>query len=146
MKEAKNIGISVGKPSGSCEDRNCPFHGTLKLRGRNFIGNVVRAKAAKTATVAWETRFFVPKYERYARRLTKIHVHNPLCINATEGDIVKIAECRPLAKTKNFVIVEKLGRKEKIVTEEEDIRGKGKKKPKEEKKESKKEAKKEREE
>ncbi|TAL57864.1 MAG: 30S ribosomal protein S17, partial [Nanoarchaeota archaeon] len=29
--------------------------------------------------------------------------------SAKEGDKVRVTECRPLSKTKNFVIVEKLG-------------------------------------
>ncbi|MBN1455027.1 MAG: 30S ribosomal protein S17, partial [Methanomicrobia archaeon] len=41
------------------------------------------------------------------KRQSKIHAHNPPCINAKVGDIVKIAECRPLSKTKSFVVVEK---------------------------------------
>ena len=56
------------------------------------------------------------KFERYEKRRTRIKVHNPECINAKEGDIVKISECRPLSKTKNFVIIENLG-KEKGFTE-----------------------------
>ena len=49
--------------------------------------------------------------------------HNTICINAKEGDIVKIMECRPLSKSKNFVIVEVLGKerlfKERMEAEEE---------------------------
>ena len=37
-------------------------------------------------------------------------MHNPDCIDAKEGNLVKIMECRPLSKTKNFVIVEVLGK------------------------------------
>ena len=36
-------------------------------------------------------------------------MHNPECINAKDGEIVKVMECRPLSKTKNFVILQKLG-------------------------------------
>ena len=39
---------------------------------------------------------------------TRVHAFNPLCINAKEGDTVKIIECRPLSKTKNFVVIEKI--------------------------------------
>jgi len=48
----------------------------------------------------------VKKYNRYEKRLSKFHAHNPPCIHAKVGDIVTIAECRPLSKTKNFVVVE----------------------------------------
>ena len=41
------------------------------------------------------------------RMNSRITAHNPPCIDAKTGDKVKIAECRPLSKTKNFVVVEK---------------------------------------
>ena len=63
----------------------------------------------KTCVVEWARKKYIPKYERYEQRRTKIKVHNPSCIDAKEGDIVKIMECRPISKTKNFVIIEKLG-------------------------------------
>jgi small subunit ribosomal protein S17 len=96
----------------SCGDRNCPIHGDLKTRGRVFIGMVLKSGSQKTSTVAWERKYYIPKYERYEKRRTKIHSHNPPCINAKEGDIVRIAECRPLSKTKKSVIIEKIGKKE----------------------------------
>ena len=111
-KEAPKLGIEVAAPALACDDRNCPIHGDLKVRGRIFVGIVLKSGSQKTSTVAWERSHYIPKYERYERRRTKIHVHNPPCINAKEGDVVKLAECRPLSKTKNFVIIEKVGRKE----------------------------------
>jgi len=38
---------------------------------------------------------------------SRITAHNPPCIGAKTGDKVKIAECRPISKTKSFVVVEK---------------------------------------
>jgi small subunit ribosomal protein S17 len=49
---------------------------------------------------------YIPKYERYAKKSSKITAHNPLCINAKVGDTVKFSECRPISKTKSFVIIE----------------------------------------
>jgi small subunit ribosomal protein S17 len=49
---------------------------------------------------------FVRKYNRYEKRSSRIHAHNPPCIQAKTGDTVKIAECRPLSKTTSFVVVE----------------------------------------
>src|SRR3989304_5619071 len=106
----KNIGIKVAKPAGKCDDDNCPFHGKLKCRGRTFVGTIISAKMQKTATVSWERRHFLKKYERYEKRKSKVKAHNPACINAHEGDIVKIMECRPLSKTKNFTIIENMGK------------------------------------
>jgi len=105
--EPKQIGIDVPRPSGTCQDSKCPFHGSLKLHGRVFTGMVLATRSAKTATVGWERRYALPKYERYERRYTKLHAHNPSCINAQEGDLVTIAETRPLSKTKHFVVIQK---------------------------------------
>lgn len=101
-----------------CKDIHCPVHGSLSLRGRSFVGTVVNARMQRTATVEWETNRLVPKYERYARIRSKIKVHNPDCINAKKGDIVHIRECKPLSKTKHFVIVKKVG-EDVLFTEKE---------------------------
>ena len=103
----KNIGINL--PQTECNDNNCPFHGSLRSHGNTFTGIVTSTKMHKTASVEWDWRKYIPKYERYELRRTKIKAHNTPCINAKEGDIVKIIGCRPLSKTKNFVIIEKLG-------------------------------------
>ncbi len=93
----------------TCKDAHCPKHGSIRVRGRVFTATVLSARAQNTAIVEWERRYHVPKYERYELRRTKINVHNPECINAKPGDIVRISECRPVSRTKHFVITEKLG-------------------------------------
>jgi len=121
--EVKNIGIKIAKPKGKCKDNNCPFHGNLHCRGRIFVGTVISFNMQKTVNVEWERKRFLRKYERYEKRRTRVKAHNPECIDAREGDIVKIMECRPLSKTKNFVIVEVMGKekdfKERMEAEEE---------------------------
>ncbi|MBI4017940.1 MAG: 30S ribosomal protein S17 [Candidatus Aenigmarchaeota archaeon] len=107
----RDIGIDVAKPSGTCADAKCPFHGTLPIRGKLFQGEVVSSLATKTATVRWEFASYVRKFERYARKNTKVVAYNPACIGAKRGDVVRIAECRPLSKTKRFVVIEKMGDK-----------------------------------
>ena len=47
------------------------------------------------------------KYERYARSSSKINAHNPASVGASEGDLVTLMECRPLSKTKSFVVIER---------------------------------------
>ena len=81
---------------------------TIKTRGRTFTGVVLKARMQSTATVEWARRKYSTKYERYERGRTRVKAHNPPEINAQEGDIVKIVECRPISKTKHFVVVEKL--------------------------------------
>jgi len=107
--EVRNIGLAVDSPKQKCTNINCPFHGNLSVKGRKFTGTVVSTKMRKTAVIEFERLYFLKKYERYEKRRTKLKVHNPECINAKDGDIVQIIECRPLSKTKNFVIVQRLG-------------------------------------
>lgn len=96
--------------STQCDDVNCPHHGTLSTRGRSFVGSVISTKMQNTAIVEWSRIKFLQKYERYEKRLSKVKAHNPSCLNAKDGDIVKIVECRPLSKTKHFVIIEVMGK------------------------------------
>ena len=93
-----------------CADKNCPIHGSLRTRGRSFVGRVISSKMSKSVTIEFERRYHVPKYERYEKRRTRLKAHNPECISAVEGDVVKVVECRPLSKTKHFVIIEKQGK------------------------------------
>ncbi len=102
------MSLSFKKPRKSCEDRNCPFHGTLAVRGRVLDGMVVSSKMDKTVIVQREYLQFTSKFVRYERRRSHIPSHNPPCLDAKEGERVKIVECRPISKTVSFVVVEKL--------------------------------------
>ncbi|HDD45882.1 MAG TPA: 30S ribosomal protein S17 [Candidatus Aenigmarchaeota archaeon] len=100
-----NIGIDVPKPKKKCNDINCAWHGRLPIRGRIFKGIVRSTKAKKTVVVEWEYNRYVHKYERYERCKSRVSAHNPDCMHAREGDRVIIGECRPLSKTKHFVVI-----------------------------------------
>ncbi len=105
----KNIGVKVTLPqSSSGKDKHDPFFGNLRVRGRTFIGKVVSTKSTRTAKIEFSRLFHLKKYERFEKRRTRIMVHNPDSIKAEEGDIVRVMECRPISKTKNFVIIEKI--------------------------------------
>ena len=101
----KDIGLGLAEPAKSCEGKNCPWHGKLPVRGRVFSCVVKSTHAHLAAIVERSYNKMVPKYQRYERRKSRIVAHNPACISAKQGDKVVIAECRPLSKTKNFVIV-----------------------------------------
>ena len=105
------VGIDVPEPKEKCEDPNCPFHGTLPVRGQILEGIVTSNKAERTITVERSFYKFIQKYERYEKRKSKIAAHIPDCIQVNIGDSVKIAECRPLSKTKQFVVIEVKGDK-----------------------------------
>jgi small subunit ribosomal protein S17 len=105
------MSLTFKKPKKTCDDRNCPFHGDLSVRGRVLEGSVVSAKMDKSVIVKRDYLHYVPKFIRYERRHSRIASHNPPCIDAKEGDRVIIAECRPVSKTVSFVVVEKLEEK-----------------------------------
>jgi len=105
-KKVRNIGIEANPPKNICNDIKCVWHGSLSLRGKVFVGEIVSNKAEKTAIVKWDYHHYIPKYQRYERKHTRVAAYNPECINAKKGDIVKIAECRPLSKTKSFTVVQ----------------------------------------
>jgi small subunit ribosomal protein S17 len=100
---------SFKPPKKSCNDKSCPFHGELSVRGRILEGSVVSAKMDKTVVVRRDYLHYVPKYKRYERRHGHVPAHSPPCLEVKEGDRVKIAECHPLSKTVSFVVVEKTG-------------------------------------
>ena len=90
-----------------------------RTHGRTFVGTVVAAKMQNTATVEWERSRYIPKYERFEKLTTRIKAHNPDDIDAKKGDVVRIKECRPLSKTKHFIITEKIGHEELFVAKEQ---------------------------
>jgi len=72
-------------------------------------GRVVSNKMDKTITVLVERQVKHELYGKYIRRSTKLHAHD--ADNACkEGDVVRIAECAPMSKTKNWRVVEILAR------------------------------------
>jgi small subunit ribosomal protein S17 len=119
--ETRNIGMGIKTPekADSTQDKKSPFSGNIKIRGRMFTGIVISARMQRTATVEWTRKVKVEKYERYANKRTRVKAHNPDCIKAEEGDIVKIIECRPLSKTKNFVIIEKISKEKRFAQRKE---------------------------
>ncbi|MFA5930979.1 MAG: 30S ribosomal protein S17 [archaeon] len=85
---------------------------TYPIRGNIFEGKVVSAKANKTVTVERELIQYLPKYERYKKIRSRVKAHNPLSIGAKEGDLVKIGETRRISKTKSFIVMEILNKKQ----------------------------------
>jgi small subunit ribosomal protein S17 len=71
---------------------------------RTLTGRVTSNKMDKTITVAIERLVKHPVYGKYVRRTTKLHAHdeNNEC---REGDLVTVKQCRPLSKTKSWMLV-----------------------------------------
>lgn len=105
-KPVKSVGIpGVEPPPVVCNDKNCPFHGTLRVRGIVLEGVVESAKMQRTVVVKRDYLYYDRKYKRYERRSSLLHAHNPPCVNAKEGDVVIVGETRPIAKTVSFVVL-----------------------------------------
>lgn len=104
---ARNIGIDgINLPEKQCQDKKCPFHGKIGVKGEEYVGKVIRKDINRSATVEWERQNYISKYERYERRRSRLRVHNPQCIDAGIGNTVRVRKTRPISKTKNFIIVE----------------------------------------
>ena len=52
--EARNIGVNVKSPTDSCSDKDCPFHGTLPVRGQIITGVVSATKMQDSILVKRE--------------------------------------------------------------------------------------------
>jgi len=100
------LGLNVAKPEETCSDENCPFHGTLGVRGQLLDGEVASTDMEKTVVVEREYDVTVPKYDRLMKRRSRVPAHAPPCMDLDVGDTVTIAETRPLSKTKSHVVVE----------------------------------------
>jgi small subunit ribosomal protein S17 len=82
---------------------------TTEAVKRSKVGRVVSDKAEKTVTVMLERQVKHPLYGKYIKRSTKVHAHDEEN-SCTEGDLVRISECRPISKLKSWRVVEILER------------------------------------
>jgi small subunit ribosomal protein S17 len=119
---AHDIGLDVRAPRARCDDRHCPFHGRLPLRGQTLEGVVVSAAMQRTAVVERTLLHYVPKFERYEKRRRRYLAHAPPCLHVAVGHRVRIAETRPLSKLVAFCIIADLGEAARRVRGEEPIR------------------------
>ena len=70
---------------------------------RKLVGRVVSNKMQKTVVVKVERRVTLPNFGKIITRSTKYHAH--VASGAfDEGDLVEIAECRPISKTKAWTV------------------------------------------
>lgn len=109
---ARNIGIPGVNPpkSRECNDKDCPFHGTTRIRGKITQGLVVSKKSRNTVVIRQDYVQFIRKYQRYERRNSRLSCHLPECLTneINIGDMVRVGESRKLSKTKAFIVLEKI--------------------------------------
>lgn len=78
----------------ACADKKCPWTGLVSIRGRILTGKVVSTKMSRTIIIRREYLHYVPKYNRYERRHSKLPVHvSP----AFRGECIRVRwhECVP---------------------------------------------------
>jgi small subunit ribosomal protein S17 len=87
------------------------LHGTMTERNsrKEKIGIVVSNKMTKSITVAVERKVKHPKYGKFLKLTSKFRAHDEQN-SCNIGDTVRIAETRPLSKTKNWRLVQILER------------------------------------
>lgn len=74
-------------------------------RKRTATGRVVSNKMDKTVTVLIERRVKHPVYGKYMTRSSKLHAHDEENV-CQVGDLVTVAESRPLSRSKTWTLVE----------------------------------------
>ena len=70
---------------------------------RTLSGLVVSDRMEKTITVKVERKVKHPVYGKFIRRSTKLHAHDE-DNECRLGDSVTIVECRPLSKSKTWML------------------------------------------
>ena len=76
-----------------------------KTLRRSRVAKVVADSTEKTIKVEIEGMVQHPRYKKYIKRHTRFLVHDPEEI-CKVGDTVRIEECRPISKTKKWIVRE----------------------------------------
>ncbi|MHC4219633.1 MAG: 30S ribosomal protein S17 [Planctomycetota bacterium] len=76
----------------------------MPKRSPRRVGIVESDARDKTRKVAIRFSVRHPKYGKYIRRRTTLQVHDADNVSKV-GDQVEVAECRPLSKTKSWVLL-----------------------------------------
>ncbi|TXT25510.1 MAG: small subunit ribosomal protein S17 [Gallionellaceae bacterium] len=80
---------------------------------RTLTGTVVSDKMDKTVTVLVERKIKDPVVGKVMRVSKKYHAHDEKN-EYRQGDVVAIEECRPIAKTKSWRVVELIEKAEAV--------------------------------
>jgi len=72
---------------------------------RTLSGVVESAKCDKTISVRVERRFKDPLYKKIVKKYAKYAAHDAKN-KYRQGDQVRIIECRPISKSKSWVVLE----------------------------------------
>ena len=86
-------------------------------KSKTLSGVVISNSGDKSIKVAIDLKVRHPRYGKYVKRRTKLGVHDEHN-QASLGDVVEVAECRPYSKTKSWRLVKVL---EKSGSEKRDV-------------------------
>ncbi len=86
-----------------------PVHAPVEGARRVRQGIVVSDKAEKTITVRIDVARRHRRYEKIVRSSSTVHAHDENN-DASEGDVVRVIESRPLSRTKRWALVDVLER------------------------------------
>ena len=85
----------------------------MSTNPRQLTGVVISDKANKTITVKIERKVKHPTYGKIMTRSTKVHAHDELN-SAKIGDFVTVQECRPLSKSKTWMLLSESPKKSTV--------------------------------
>jgi small subunit ribosomal protein S17 len=72
---------------------------------RSRVGKVVADSSQKTVKIEIEGIIQHPRYKKYIKRHTRFLAHDPNEV-CKIGDIIRVEECRPISKTKKWIVRE----------------------------------------
>ena len=105
--EAEQVDAPAPPDASETPREQVPLSGRKQRKTR--IGSVVSDKSDKTVTVMVKRRVAHPFYGKQMTRTKKYHAHDEKN-EYRVGDLVRIAETRPLSKTKRWRVVELIER------------------------------------
>ena len=88
----------------------------MSTNPRQLTGVVISDKADKTITVKIERKVKHPTYGKIMKRSTKVLAHDELN-SAKIGDLVTVQECRPLSKSKTWMLLSDISNKNDVSTD-----------------------------
>ncbi|KAF0685772.1 Aste57867_22380 [Aphanomyces stellatus] len=109
-RKVLNVGLGFKTPKtaiqGAYIDKKCPFTSDVSIRGRILKGVVLSNKMKRTIIVRRDYLHYIKKYKRFEKRHKNVAAHVSPAFRVKEGDVVTIGQCRPLAKTVRFNVLE----------------------------------------
>jgi len=99
----------MAKEKKPAREQNLVSAQSENTRGRVFEG-IVTKKFPKRIVIEIERTVKIHKYERFYKKMTRIHARVPDALESqvNVGDLIRMQECRPLSKIIHFIVTEKI--------------------------------------